>query len=70
MAFCNKTYVEWRKHAYNLVLDANEVMESLLDDEATLCLDGTIYNNVANFLDHPVANIFIKKHLWYIISPW
>jgi hypothetical protein len=52
-----------------MALDANEAMENLLDDEASLCLDGTIYNNVARFLNHRVANIFIQENMWYIISP-
>jgi hypothetical protein len=50
-----------------MVLDADQIMENLLDDEATLRLDGTIYNNVARFLNHCVANIFIQENVWYII---
>jgi len=56
MVICNKIHVECRKHAYNMVLDVDEAMENLLDDEATLCLDGIIYSNVARFLNHCVAN--------------
>jgi hypothetical protein len=50
MALRNKTYVECRKHAYNMVLDVDEPTENMLDDETTLCLDGIVYNNVARFL--------------------
>jgi hypothetical protein len=35
-----------QKNAYNMVLDANEAMENLLNDEAPLCWDGIVYNNV------------------------
>ncbi len=32
MALHNKTYVECKKHAYNMVLNANEAMENILND--------------------------------------
>ncbi len=35
-----------------MVLDADEAMENMLDNEATLCLDGTVYSIVAKFLNH------------------
>jgi hypothetical protein len=43
---CNKYYVECPTHAYNMVLDANEAMENVLNDEEVLCLDVTVYNNI------------------------
>jgi hypothetical protein len=64
MAIHNKTYVECKKNAYNMVLDVDEAMDNMLDDETTLCLDGIVYNNVAKFLTHRChdANL-IKIHV-------
>jgi hypothetical protein len=50
--------------AKNMVLDVDEAMDNMLDDETTLCLDGIVCNNVANFLVHRChdANL-IKIHV-------
>jgi hypothetical protein len=52
MANHNKAYVDCNKHIYNMVLNAYEAMENMLNDEQALCLDGTRYGNVGRSLNH------------------
>lgn len=40
------------KHTYPVLLDADWGSEGVLKDEEALCLDGTIYGNVARFINH------------------
>ncbi|KAI3469829.1 hypothetical protein Pfo_026492 [Paulownia fortunei] len=40
------------KHAYTVLLDANWGSEGVLKDEHVLCLDATVYGNVARFINH------------------
>lgn len=42
-----------KKHAYYTVpLDAGWGMKGVLKDEEALCLDATVYGNVARFINH------------------
>jgi hypothetical protein len=52
LAHHNKVYVKCNKHVYNILLHANEDNGNLLNDEETLCLDGTRYGKVSKFLNH------------------
>ncbi|KAK9991699.1 hypothetical protein SO802_026684 [Lithocarpus litseifolius] len=40
------------KHTYPVLLDADWVSEGVLKDEEALCLDATVYGNVARFINH------------------
>ncbi|KAI3473040.1 hypothetical protein Pfo_031066 [Paulownia fortunei] len=40
------------KHAYTVLLDADWSSEGVLKDEQVLCLDATVYGNVARFINH------------------
>ncbi|KAF6144451.1 hypothetical protein GIB67_024678 [Kingdonia uniflora] len=41
-----------KRHTYPVYLDADWGSESGLKDEEALCLDGTLYGNVARFINH------------------
>ncbi|PNT69085.1 probable inactive histone-lysine N-methyltransferase SUVR2 isoform X3 [Brachypodium distachyon] len=40
------------RHKYPVLLDADWVTESVLEDDHALCLDATFYGNVARFINH------------------
>lgn len=40
------------KHTYPVILNADWGTEEVLKDEEALCLDGTLYGNVARFINH------------------
>ncbi|XP_061993038.1 uncharacterized protein LOC133710914 [Rosa rugosa] len=41
-----------RRHTYTVLLDANWHSKGVLKDEEALCLDATVYGNVARFINH------------------
>lgn len=41
-----------KRQTYPVLLDANWGSEGVLKDEEALCLDATVYGNVARFINH------------------
>ncbi|KAK7301818.1 hypothetical protein RJT34_12694 [Clitoria ternatea] len=41
-----------KKHKYSVALDADWCSEDIMNDEEALCLDATLYGNVARFINH------------------
>ncbi|XP_050373382.1 uncharacterized protein LOC126791032 [Argentina anserina] len=41
-----------KKHTYTVLLDANWTSKGVLEVEEALCLDATVYGNVARFINH------------------
>jgi uncharacterized protein YktB (UPF0637 family) len=76
MAYHNKIYENSKMQAYNMVLNANDAMENLLDDDYVFCLDGTMYSNVSKFLNHQcqganLVDILVQiesntKHIYHV----
>lgn len=51
-------------HTYSVLLDADWGSEHDLEDEEALCLDATVYGNVARFINHRYAcNVCCARHL-------
>ncbi|KAI3473034.1 hypothetical protein Pfo_031158 [Paulownia fortunei] len=60
------------KHTYTVLLDADWSSEGVLKDEQALCLDATVYGNVARFINHRcfdanLVEILLKWRLQIII---
>lgn len=56
-----------KKHTYPVLLDADWGSEGVLKDEEALCLDATVYGNVARFINHRYNSIQVMLIL-HIVS--
>lgn len=53
-----------KEYSYRVLLDADWGSQDVLKDEKALCLDSTVYGNVARFINHRYKFIFLYIKLF------